>query len=76
MIRTSNRGEQSSDGRTLRFMRLYGPKGLLPTLVNSLGLSNSNAFALALSNQISLELSEGSQQAGKVDLPMARKSLS
>src|ERR1022692_2107667 len=39
------------------FMGLYRPKGFLPALVDSLSLSNSNAFALPLSNQISLELS-------------------
>jgi hypothetical protein len=42
-------------------MGLYRSEGFLPALVDSLGLSNSNAFALALSNQITLKLSEGSQ---------------
>jgi hypothetical protein len=42
-------------------MGLYRSEGFLPALVDSLGLSNSNAFALALSNQITLKLFEGSQ---------------
>src|ERR1700680_549573 len=38
-------------------MRLYRRKCFPPALVDSLGLSNSNAFALALADQTTLELS-------------------
>ena len=38
-------------------MRLYRRKRFPPARVDSLGLSNSNAFALALADQITLQLS-------------------
>ena len=42
-------------------VRLYRSEGFLPALVDSFGLGNGDAFALALTDQITLKLSEGSQ---------------